>query len=161
MRGNAGKRRVEQVVQGSEMWGVLLVPSSSPTLSPIYDRHDVSVTSNVTWFHLNHDMVSRRSYKLSYGGHPITFSLPYSTLFLFSFAFNIGDRASGRARRRAVRGRKVGSTRRPHVRAACGRKPEGAGGLCFVWRAQIHIVLSHPTIGRGACSRFKELSELP
>ena len=40
MRGNAGKRRVEQVVQGragSEMWDALLVPSSSPTLSPIYD----------------------------------------------------------------------------------------------------------------------------
>ena len=45
---------------GSEMWGVLLVPSSSPTLSPIYDGVDVNVTSNVTWFHLNHDMVSRR-----------------------------------------------------------------------------------------------------
>ena len=45
---------------GSDMWGVLLVPSSSPTLSPIYDGLDVNVTSNVTWFHLNHDMVSRR-----------------------------------------------------------------------------------------------------
>ena len=42
---------------GSEMWGVLLVPSSSPTFSPIYDGLDVNVTSNVTWFHLNHDMV--------------------------------------------------------------------------------------------------------
>ena len=39
-------------------------PSSSPTLSPIYDGLDVNVTSNVTWFHLNHDMVSRRIYKL-------------------------------------------------------------------------------------------------
>ena len=59
---------------GSEMWGVLLVPSSSPTLSPVYDGLDVNVTSNVTWFHLNHDMVSRRIYKLSfYGGHSITF----------------------------------------------------------------------------------------
>ena len=48
---------------GSEMWGVLLVPSSSPTLSPIYDGLDVNVTSNVTWFHLNHNMVSRRIYK--------------------------------------------------------------------------------------------------
>ena len=55
------------------MWGVLPVPSSSPTLSPIYDGLDVNVTSNVTWFHLNHDMVSRRIYKLSfYGGHSIT-----------------------------------------------------------------------------------------
>ena len=58
---------------GSEMWDVLLVPSSSPTLSPVYDGLDVSVTYNVTWFHLNHDMVSRRIYKLSfYGGHSIT-----------------------------------------------------------------------------------------
>ena len=56
------------------MWGVLLVPSSSPTFSPIYDGLDVNVTSNVTWFHLNHTMVSRRTYKLSfYGGHSITF----------------------------------------------------------------------------------------
>ena len=54
------------------MWGVLLVPSSSPTLSPISDGLNVNVTSNVTWFHLNHDMVSRRIYKLSfYGGHSI------------------------------------------------------------------------------------------
>ena len=45
------------------MWDVLLVPSSSPTLSPIYDGVDVNVTSNVTWFHLNHDMASRRIYK--------------------------------------------------------------------------------------------------
>ena len=44
------------------MWSVLLVPSSSPTLSPIYDGLDVNVTSNVTWFHLNHYMVSRRIY---------------------------------------------------------------------------------------------------
>ena len=55
------------------MSGVLLVPSSSPTLSPIYDGLDVSVTSNITWFNLNHDMVSCRIYKLSfYGGHSIT-----------------------------------------------------------------------------------------
>ena len=58
------------------MRGVLLVPSSSPTLSPIYDDLDVSGTSNefnITWFHLNHDMVSRRIYKLSfYGGRSIT-----------------------------------------------------------------------------------------
>ena len=55
------------------MWGVLLVPSSSPTLSPIFNGLDVNVTSNVTWFHLNHIMVSRRIYKLSfYGGHTIT-----------------------------------------------------------------------------------------
>ena len=55
------------------MWGVLLVPSSSPTLSPVYDGVDVNVTSNVTWFHLNHDMLSRRIYKLSfYGGRSIT-----------------------------------------------------------------------------------------
>ena len=49
---------------GSEMWGVLLVPSSSPTLWPIYDGLDVSVTSTFKWFHLNHDMVLRRIYKL-------------------------------------------------------------------------------------------------
>ena len=55
------------------MWGVLLVPSSPPTLSPICDGLDVNVTSNVTWFDLNHDMVSRRINKLSfYGGHSIT-----------------------------------------------------------------------------------------
>ena len=62
---------------GSEMWGVLLVPSSSPTLSPIYDGVDLKVTSSVTWIHLNHDMVSRRIYKLSfYGGHSITLGHP-------------------------------------------------------------------------------------
>ena len=55
------------------MWGVLLVPSSSLTLWPIYDDLDVNVTSSVMWFHLNHDMVSRRIYKLSfYGGHSVT-----------------------------------------------------------------------------------------
>ena len=46
------------------MWGVLLVPSSSPTLPPIYDGLDVKVASTATWFHLNHDMVSRRIHKL-------------------------------------------------------------------------------------------------
>ena len=57
------------------MRGVLLVPSSSPTLSPIYDDGlDVRVTPNITWFYLNHDMASRRIYKLSfYGGHPTTY----------------------------------------------------------------------------------------
>ena len=55
------------------MRGVLLVPSSSPALSPIYDGLGVNVTSNITWFHLNYDMVSRRIYNLSfYGGHFIT-----------------------------------------------------------------------------------------
>ena len=55
------------------MWGVLLVPSSSPTLSPTYDGLDVNVTSNVTWFHLNHDMVPRQIYELPfYGWHSIT-----------------------------------------------------------------------------------------
>ena len=62
-------------MQGSEIMGVLLVPSSSPTLSPIYDVLDASMASNITWFHLNHDIVSRRIYKLSfYGGHSITLS---------------------------------------------------------------------------------------
>ena len=51
---------------GSEIWGVMLVPSSSPTLSPIYDGLDVNVTCNVTWFHLINDMVSRRIYKLCF-----------------------------------------------------------------------------------------------
>ena len=54
--------------QGSETRGALLVASSSPTLSPIYDGLDVSVTLNITWFHLNQDMVSRRIYKLSFYG---------------------------------------------------------------------------------------------
>ena len=55
------------------MRGVLLVPSSSPTLSPIDDGLDVNVTYNITWFRLNSDMVSRRIYKLSfYGEHSIT-----------------------------------------------------------------------------------------
>ena len=59
------------------MWGVLLVPSSSPTLSPIYDGLDVNVTSTVTRFHLSHDMVSRQIDKLSfYGGHSITLGHP-------------------------------------------------------------------------------------
>ena len=75
LQGSAGWRRVEQ---GIGMWGVLLSPiTPSPTLSPIYDGLGVSVTSNITWFHLNHDMVSRRmyEYKLSfYGGHSITFT---------------------------------------------------------------------------------------
>ena len=48
----------------SETKGFLLVSSSSPTLSPIHDGLDVSVTSNTTWFHPNHDMVSHRIYKL-------------------------------------------------------------------------------------------------
>ena len=54
---------------------LLVVPSSSPTLSPIYNGLDVSVISNnVTWFHLNHDMVSSRIYNLSfYGEHSITY----------------------------------------------------------------------------------------
>ena len=65
-QGRAGKA-------GSEMWGVLLVPSSSPTVWPMYDGVDVNVISNVTWFYLDHDMVSRRIYKLSfYGRHSIT-----------------------------------------------------------------------------------------
>ena len=60
---------------GSEIWGVRLVASSSRTLSPIYDGLDVNVTSNVTRFHLNHDMVSRQIYRLSfYRGHSITLS---------------------------------------------------------------------------------------
>ena len=60
------------------MRGVLLVPSSSPTLWPMYDGVDLNVTSSsVTWFHLNHDMVSRRIYNLSFnGGHSITLGHP-------------------------------------------------------------------------------------
>ena len=48
---------------------------SSPTLSPVYDGLDVSVTSNITRFHRNHsyDMVSRRIYQpFFYGGRSIT-----------------------------------------------------------------------------------------
>ena len=45
----------------------MVVPPSSPTLPPIYDGLDVSVTSIfVTWFFLNRDMASRRIYKLSF-----------------------------------------------------------------------------------------------
>ena len=44
---------------GSEMMGVLLLPLSSTTSSPIYDGLDANVKYNVTWFHLNYDMVSR------------------------------------------------------------------------------------------------------
>ena len=40
------QNRARQAGQGSEMRGFLLVPSSSPTLSPIYDGLDVSVTSS-------------------------------------------------------------------------------------------------------------------
>ena len=64
--------------EGKNKRGVVLVPSSSPTSPPIYDGLDVSVTSNITCFHLNHDMVShdmvsRRIYELSfYGGDSIT-----------------------------------------------------------------------------------------
>ena len=61
------------------MRGVLLVPSSSPTLSPIYDGLDVSVTSNITSFHLDYDMVSRRIYKLSFYG-----ALHGGVLFVYS-----------------------------------------------------------------------------
>ena len=57
---------------GREMWGVLLVPSSSPTLSAIYDGLDVNVTSNVTWFHVNHDMVSRRICSINYPSTEVT-----------------------------------------------------------------------------------------
>ena len=66
------------------MGRLLLVPSSSPMLSPIYDGFDVNVTSNVTWFHLTHDMVSRRIfvYTSFYGGHSITFA---SHRFFFFF----------------------------------------------------------------------------
>ena len=72
---NDRKNRARQgrAGQGSEIRGFLLVPSPSPTLSPIYDVLDVSVTSNSAWFHINHDMVSRRISKLSfYGEHSIT-----------------------------------------------------------------------------------------
>ena len=59
------------------MRGALIVPLSSPTFPPIYDGVDVSVASNMTWFHLGHDMVSRQIYKLSfYGGHSITLGYP-------------------------------------------------------------------------------------
>ena len=39
----------------------------------LYHNLDVSVTFNITWFHLNRGMVSRRIFKLSfYGEHSIT-----------------------------------------------------------------------------------------
>ena len=78
--GSAGKRREPQGRAGrasSDMWGVLLIPSSSPTLWPVYDGVDVNVTSNITWFHLNHDMVSRRIYKLSFYGE-LSITSPYN-----------------------------------------------------------------------------------
>ena len=53
------------------------VPSSSPTLSLIYDGLDVNVTSSTTWFHINHDMVSCRIYTLSFHkGHSFTLGHP-------------------------------------------------------------------------------------
>ena len=78
-----------QGVQGSEMRGVLVVPSSSPTLSPIHDGLDVNVTSNITWLHLNHDMVSRRIYKLPgslsfYGEHSNTLRILSINAIFFS-----------------------------------------------------------------------------
>ena len=43
----------------------------------MYHNVDVNVESNVTWFHLNHHLVSRRIYELSfYGGDSITLGHP-------------------------------------------------------------------------------------
>ena len=67
-------------MHGNEMWGVLLVPSSSPTLSPNYDGLDENVTSNITWFHLNRETVSRRIYTFFfYGGHSSTLRIELGT----------------------------------------------------------------------------------
>ena len=76
-RKKTDREKQDRVGQGSETRGVLLVPPSSPILSPIYDGLDVSLTSNITWFHLKHGMVSRRIYKLPfYREHPITLAHP-------------------------------------------------------------------------------------
>ena len=55
---NSARKRTDKTGQGRagqgrvrcEMRGFLLVPSTSPTLSPIYDGLDVNVTSTITWF---------------------------------------------------------------------------------------------------------------
>ena len=59
------------------MRGVLL-DHSVTYIKPIYDDGlDVTVTSNITWFHANHGMVSRRIHRLFiYGGHSITLGHP-------------------------------------------------------------------------------------
>ena len=55
------------------MWEDQHGPPPSLTLLPIYDGLDVTVTSNITWFHPYHDMVSDRIYRLSiYGKHSVT-----------------------------------------------------------------------------------------
>ena len=55
------------------MRGVLPDPSPSLTVSPICDGLDVTVTSinGLSWFHPNHDMVSRRIYRLSIYGEAV------------------------------------------------------------------------------------------
>ena len=59
--------------QAVTRWGVLPGPSSSCTLSPIYDFFGMTVTSTIIGFHPNHDMVSHQIDKPStYGGHFIT-----------------------------------------------------------------------------------------
>ena len=59
------------------MWGVQRGPPPKLTFLRIYDGLDVTVTSDSTWFHPSHDMVSCRIYRLSiYGEHSMTTTTP-------------------------------------------------------------------------------------
>ena len=50
--------------RSNEPWGESCRTTPSPTLKPIYDDLDVTVTYNITWFHPSHDMVPCRIYTL-------------------------------------------------------------------------------------------------
>ena len=94
--GSAGLSRVKQGRAGSDMWCVLLVPSSSLKFLPIDDGLDVNVTSNLTWFHLKHDMVSRRIKKLSfYGGHSIHYRVSEIVVFYCDTSWDMPWRVMG------------------------------------------------------------------
>ena len=111
------------------MWGVLLVPSSSPTLSLIYDGLDVNVTCNVTWFHLNHDMVSHRIYTLSfYGGHSITLYLS------FRIRTSDGRKSIGKKKQRKEEKKKE----RKEKKRKRKRKENRSLALCAPLRCGIH-----------------------
>ena len=68
------------------MKDVLLVPSSSPTFSPIHDGLDASVTSDITCFHLNYGTVSRPIYKLSSTVHYT--AVPRIKLCMYTAVYN-------------------------------------------------------------------------
>ena len=73
MNGIGQADRAEQC----RIWGVLPGPSPSLIFSPIDDGLDVTLTSAISWFHPNLDMVSHRVYKISiYGRLSITLAHP-------------------------------------------------------------------------------------